>query len=148
MAKSGTGLRAQVVRRANRKRKSPAHQQEGATNKTKAKGRVQKRKLDLESQRGNALSKIYRTLTHVDGYNALPQYQIRADKIYRTVTHVGGYNALPQYEIRGNQIYRAVTHVDGYNALPQYEISDNLIFRTVTHVRGYNALAQYEIRDD
>jgi len=43
-------------------------------------------------------------------------------KIYRIVTHVDGYNALAQYEIRGNQIFRTVSHVNGYNALAQYEI--------------------------
>jgi len=44
-------------------------------------------------------------------------------QLFRTVTHVGGYNPLSQYEIRENEIYRTVTHVDGYNAFPQYEIS-------------------------
>ena len=42
--------------------------------------------------------------------------------IYRTVMHVDGYEALAQYEIRGNKVYRTVTHVDGYHALAQYEI--------------------------
>ncbi|WP_318440463.1 hypothetical protein [Photobacterium leiognathi] len=42
--------------------------------------------------------------------------------IYRTVSHVDGYNGLAQYEIRGNQIYRTVSHVRGYNGLAQYEI--------------------------
>jgi hypothetical protein len=39
--------------------------------------------------------------------------------IYPTVTHVDGFDPLPQYEIRGREVYRAV---DGYIALRQYEI--------------------------
>ncbi|MEC4208436.1 hypothetical protein VSP96_25535, partial [Escherichia coli] len=59
----------------------------------------------------NMSNKIYRTVSHVDGWNGLPQYEIRGNKIYRTVSHVDGWNGLPQYEIRGNKIYRTVSHV-------------------------------------
>lgn len=45
-----------------------------------------------------------------------------SQKIYRTVSHVDGFQGLPQYELRGNQIYRTVSHVDGYQGMPQYEI--------------------------
>lgn len=47
------------------------------------------------------MAKIYRTVSHVDGYNGMPQYEIKGTKIYRTVSHVGGYNGMPQFEIRG-----------------------------------------------
>ncbi|EPZ6889063.1 TPA: hypothetical protein ACG5U3_004195, partial [Escherichia coli] len=70
----------------------------------------------------NVSNKIYRTVSHVDGWNGLPQYEIRGNKIYRTVSHVDGWNGLPQYEIRGNKIYTTVSHVNGWNSLPQYEI--------------------------
>ena len=42
--------------------------------------------------------------------------------LYRTVSHSNGWSALPDYEIRGNQIYRTVIHRDGWSALPDYEI--------------------------
>ncbi len=34
-------------------------------------------------------------------------------KSYRTVSHVDGWTGLPQYEIRDNKVYRAVSHVSG-----------------------------------
>ena len=41
---------------------------------------------------------------------------------YRTVSHVDGRQRLPQYEITGNQIHRTVSRVDGRQGLAQYEI--------------------------
>jgi hypothetical protein len=45
-------------------------------------------------------------------------------RIYRTVSHIGGYNGMPQYEIRDRQIYCTVSHVGGYNGMAQFEIRD------------------------
>jgi hypothetical protein len=92
------------------------------------------------------MPKIYRTVSHADGWTGLPQYEIRENKIYRTVSHLRGWNGLPQYEIRGNKIYRTVSHADGWTGLPQYEIRENKIYRTISHVEGWNGLAQFEIR--
>lgn len=44
--------------------------------------------------------KIYRAVSHVDGWEGLPQYEIEGDKIYRTVSHVNGWEGFPQYEIK------------------------------------------------
>ena len=43
---------------------------------------------------------IYRTVSHVDGWQGLAQFEIRRGKIYRTVSHVDGWQGLPQYEIK------------------------------------------------
>ncbi len=51
------------------------------------------------------MPKIYRTVSHVKGWEGLPQYEIKEDgKIYRTVSHVDGWQGLPQYEIKKNKI--------------------------------------------
>ncbi|WP_259524270.1 hypothetical protein [Shewanella baltica] len=76
--------------------------------------------LDL-FKKEQCMPNIYRTVSHVGGWQGLPQYEIKGDKIYRTVSHVDGWQGLPQYEIKGNNIYRTVSHVDGWQGLPQYE---------------------------
>lgn len=45
------------------------------------------------------MSKIDRTVSHVDGWEDLPQYEVKGDKINRTVSHKDGWQGLPQYEI-------------------------------------------------
>lgn len=42
--------------------------------------------------------------------------------LYRTVSHPNGWNGLPDYEIKGNQVYRTVSHSEGWSGLPDYEI--------------------------
>jgi hypothetical protein len=90
---------------------------------------------------------ICRTINHIKGYIASPQYEIRGNKIFRTPTHVEGFLPLAQYEIIGKKLYRTSTHIDGSYPYPQYEIRGKQIYRTLTHVDGYYPLSQYEIRD-
>ena len=45
-----------------------------------------------------------------------------SQKIYRTISHDQGWSGMPQYEIRGNKIYRTSSHEKGWSGMPQYEI--------------------------
>lgn len=74
---------------------------------------------------------------------AIPE--IRGDKIYRTVSHPDGWSGLPDYEVKGDRIFRTVTHALGWSGLPDYDIRGGQVFRSVTHPGGWSGLADYDI---
>jgi hypothetical protein len=49
------------------------------------------------------MKRIYRTVSHPQGWSGLADYEIRDDgKIYRAVSHPQGWGGLPDYEFRSD----------------------------------------------
>ena len=47
------------------------------------------------------MAKIRTTVSHPDGIQGLPWYEIKGKNIYPTVSHPKGWSGFPWYEIRG-----------------------------------------------
>ena len=70
--------------------------------------------------------KLYRTVNHIQGWSAEPDYEMRDDgRLYRTGHHTRGESGKPDYEFRqGQLIYRTRHHPQGSLEQPAFVVYD------------------------
>ncbi len=94
------------------------------------------------------MTKLYPTRQISSKSGESPDYVIRDGKLYRTVSHPDGWSDQPDYEIRSDgKIYRILTDAIRTPDAPFYEFHHILIYRTAAHPDGLSKEPDYYISD-